>query len=255
MAALINSDLPDLTLISRGKVRDIYSTSSPDHLLFVASDRISAYDVILQNVSPATITIVICHLSKTDLLRILFRTYLRRNFFLSLTNGRSDYKFGGLNLNAGHFAQLSMLIICYVYTTCSRLPFYSCSHVPSPNRISILSLSVCTRSFPEIRHHWCWLNPRRNIGYVHLSRDYFLKGWLLFLSPPRGRFSHLAMFRIGTIMFIPAYLTVVLYRPLANKTLLMNQIHSSCLVRCPIKLARTALIKHAFLYIALSVST
>ena len=35
--------------------------------------------------------------------------------------------------------------------------------------------------------------------------------------PPRGRFSHLAMFRIGTIMFIPAYLTVVLYRPLANK--------------------------------------
>lgn len=50
MAALINSNLPDLVLISRGKVRDIYSTSSPDHLLFVASDRISAYDVILQNV-------------------------------------------------------------------------------------------------------------------------------------------------------------------------------------------------------------
>ena len=34
--------------------------------------------------------------------------------------------------------------------------------------------------------------------------------------PPRGRFSHLAMFRIGTIMYIPAYLTVVLYRPLAS---------------------------------------
>ncbi|KAF5332111.1 hypothetical protein D9611_008169 [Ephemerocybe angulata] len=50
--ALINSDLPGLKLISKGKVRDIYSTSSPDHLLFVASDRISAYDVILQNGIP-----------------------------------------------------------------------------------------------------------------------------------------------------------------------------------------------------------
>ncbi|KAJ3501400.1 hypothetical protein NLJ89_g9355 [Agrocybe chaxingu] len=52
MSALIHSDLPDLTLISKGKVRDIYSTSSPDHLLFVASDRISAYDVILKNGIP-----------------------------------------------------------------------------------------------------------------------------------------------------------------------------------------------------------
>ena len=50
MTALMNSNLPDLTLISKGKVRDIYSTSSPDHLLFVASDRISVYDVVLQNV-------------------------------------------------------------------------------------------------------------------------------------------------------------------------------------------------------------
>ena len=50
MTAFMNSNLSDLTLISKGKVRDIYSTSSPDHLLFVASDRISAYDVILKNV-------------------------------------------------------------------------------------------------------------------------------------------------------------------------------------------------------------
>lgn len=50
MAALVNSDLPDLMLLSKGKVRDIYSTASPDHLLFVATDRISAYDVILKNV-------------------------------------------------------------------------------------------------------------------------------------------------------------------------------------------------------------
>jgi len=50
MSALIDSNLPTLKLISKGKVRDIYATSSPDHLLFVASDRISAYDVILRNV-------------------------------------------------------------------------------------------------------------------------------------------------------------------------------------------------------------
>lgn len=35
--------------------------------------------------------------------------------------------------------------------------------------------------------------------------------------PPRGRFSHLAMFRLGSLLFIPAYLTVVLYRPLASE--------------------------------------
>jgi phosphoribosylaminoimidazole-succinocarboxamide synthase len=54
-AAVIDSNIPDLKLLSKGKVRDIYATFSPDHLLFVASDRISAYDVILKNVnsSPA----------------------------------------------------------------------------------------------------------------------------------------------------------------------------------------------------------
>jgi phosphoribosylaminoimidazole-succinocarboxamide synthase len=52
MSALLHSDLPDLKPISKGKVRDIYATSDPDYLLFVASDRISAYDVILRNVCP-----------------------------------------------------------------------------------------------------------------------------------------------------------------------------------------------------------
>ncbi|KAF8965060.1 hypothetical protein BDZ97DRAFT_1757483 [Flammula alnicola] len=72
----------------------------------------------------------------------------------------SDTQSGGLNLNAGHFAQL----------------------------IALMCLAQIAYQF--------YLYP--NIG------------------PPRGRFSHLAMFRIGTIMFIPAYLTVVLYRPFAN---------------------------------------
>ncbi|KAI5895223.1 phosphoribosylaminoimidazole-succinocarboxamide synthase [Schizophyllum commune H4-8] len=52
--ALVHSDLPDLPLVSKGKVRDIYALPpSPEHLLFVASDRISAYDVILNNGIPA----------------------------------------------------------------------------------------------------------------------------------------------------------------------------------------------------------
>jgi hypothetical protein len=50
MPALTASDLPKLTLLSKGKVRDIYATSDPNALLFVATDRISAYDVILTNV-------------------------------------------------------------------------------------------------------------------------------------------------------------------------------------------------------------
>jgi len=36
------------------------------------------------------------------------------------------------------------------------------------------------------------------------------------LRPPRGRFSHLAMFRLGTLLFIPGYVTVTLYRLLAS---------------------------------------
>jgi hypothetical protein len=36
------------------------------------------------------------------------------------------------------------------------------------------------------------------------------------IGPPRGRFSHLSMFRIGSILFIPAYLSVTLYRAFAS---------------------------------------
>ncbi|KAH9036204.1 hypothetical protein EDB85DRAFT_2143336 [Lactarius pseudohatsudake] len=36
------------------------------------------------------------------------------------------------------------------------------------------------------------------------------------IGPPRGRFSHLAMFRLGTLLFIPGYTTVTLYRVLAG---------------------------------------
>jgi phosphoribosylaminoimidazole-succinocarboxamide synthase len=45
MTGLIHTDISGLNLISRGKVRDIYEYG--DHLLFVVSDRISAFDVVL----------------------------------------------------------------------------------------------------------------------------------------------------------------------------------------------------------------
>ncbi|GLB42109.1 putative major facilitator superfamily protein [Lyophyllum shimeji] len=72
----------------------------------------------------------------------------------------TDYDAGGLNLNAGHFAQL----------------------------IALMCLAQIAYQF--------YLYP--NIG------------------PPRGRFSHLAMFRVGSTLFIPAYLSVILYRPFAS---------------------------------------
>ena len=42
---------PDLPLIGRGKVRDIYSVDDK-HLLIVTTDRLSAYDVILPDPIP-----------------------------------------------------------------------------------------------------------------------------------------------------------------------------------------------------------
>ncbi|KAI8976598.1 major facilitator MFS-1 [Trametes punicea] len=34
--------------------------------------------------------------------------------------------------------------------------------------------------------------------------------------PPRGRFSHLSMFRLGSVLFIPSYLSVIMYRVFAS---------------------------------------
>lgn len=49
--ALLTTDCPNLNLLARGKVRDIYEVDEA-HLLFVATDRISAFDVILSNGIP-----------------------------------------------------------------------------------------------------------------------------------------------------------------------------------------------------------
>src|SRR6202140_4727531 len=45
-SVLLQTDFPDLELFASGKVRDVYQVGS-DHLLFVATDRISAFDYVL----------------------------------------------------------------------------------------------------------------------------------------------------------------------------------------------------------------
>ncbi len=43
---LLKTDFPNLELFASGKVRDVYNVGS-DRLLFVATDRISAFDYVL----------------------------------------------------------------------------------------------------------------------------------------------------------------------------------------------------------------
>lgn len=49
--ALFESDVPSLTRLARGKVRDIYAVDD-DHLMIVTTDRLSAYDVVLPDPVP-----------------------------------------------------------------------------------------------------------------------------------------------------------------------------------------------------------
>ena len=48
---LLQSDLPGLNLIHRGKVRDVFDLGD-EHLLMVATDRLSAFDVVLPDPIP-----------------------------------------------------------------------------------------------------------------------------------------------------------------------------------------------------------
>ena len=50
MSLVLQTDFPDLTLAARGKVRDIYDLG--EALLIVTSDRISAFDVIMNEGIP-----------------------------------------------------------------------------------------------------------------------------------------------------------------------------------------------------------
>ena len=49
--ALLTTEIPTLPLVTRGKVRDIYNVDEA-RLLFVATDRISAFDVVMPNGIP-----------------------------------------------------------------------------------------------------------------------------------------------------------------------------------------------------------
>jgi phosphoribosylaminoimidazole-succinocarboxamide synthase len=49
--ALFETSIPNLPMIGRGKVRDIYSVDD-EHLLLVTTDRLSAYDVVLPDPIP-----------------------------------------------------------------------------------------------------------------------------------------------------------------------------------------------------------
>lgn len=51
LAPMLHSEVRSLPLVHQGKVRDIYRIDD-DHLLFVATDRLSAYDVVLPEPIP-----------------------------------------------------------------------------------------------------------------------------------------------------------------------------------------------------------
>ena len=59
--AILRTDLPGLSLVARGKVRDIYDLG--DSLAFVATDRVSAFDHVLPNPIPDKGK-VLCQLSE-----------------------------------------------------------------------------------------------------------------------------------------------------------------------------------------------
>ena len=48
--ALYETDFANLNLLKKGKVRDVYDLG--EHLLMVATDRISAFDVVMPNPIP-----------------------------------------------------------------------------------------------------------------------------------------------------------------------------------------------------------
>ena len=51
MTTIFESDVPSLKLLARGKVRDIYDLDQ-NHIMIVATDRLSAYDVIMPKAVP-----------------------------------------------------------------------------------------------------------------------------------------------------------------------------------------------------------
>ena len=51
MLTVLQTSIPDLPLVARGKVRDVYAIGD-DKLLMIATDRISAFDCVLGSPIP-----------------------------------------------------------------------------------------------------------------------------------------------------------------------------------------------------------
>lgn len=62
-----------------------------------------------------------------------------------------------------------------------------------------------------------YLYPYVSLPSPQFSFSFSLSPLCSNIGPPRGRFSHLAMFRLGSALFIPSYLTVTLYRAFASE--------------------------------------
>lgn len=73
MSALTEISLPSFQKIASGKVRDLFELPDKNTLLFVASDRVSAYDAVLKNPIPdkgKILTLVSAHWFKVLVDRI-----------------------------------------------------------------------------------------------------------------------------------------------------------------------------------------
>src|SRR5437667_12079317 len=77
-STLFNSTVPELLLLARGKVRDIYDLD--DALLIVATDRISCFDVVLPTPIPDKSRVL------TQISRFWFKktAAITRNHFLTM---------------------------------------------------------------------------------------------------------------------------------------------------------------------------
>ncbi|KAL7416337.1 hypothetical protein BDY24DRAFT_230900 [Mrakia frigida] len=106
--------------------------------------------------------------------------------FLSFLN--TDYEDGGLGLNPAHFSALvAIMCLCQLTYQFYLYPRLVNRHVLLPRCSSLLADRA-----------------RSNSSFV-LSQ-----------GPPVGRFSHIAMFRLGVFLFVPAYLSTPLLRAFAS---------------------------------------
>ncbi|CAO3641976.1 unnamed protein product [Cunninghamella blakesleeana] len=90
--ALLESNCPNLKLIARGKVRDLYEVDDKS-LLFVATDCISAFDVIMKNAIPGKGKILTqLSLFWFDLLKDVIPNHLITSDFDAMPSNVQEYR-------------------------------------------------------------------------------------------------------------------------------------------------------------------